>query len=70
MKTAVAQMIEKIEGEQLYQYSYEEILEMLEDAKIVQDTQIKIAYLHGGMAVLQKTDVNSDEYFTNEYEKQ
>ncbi len=69
MKTAVAQIIEKIENECLARYSYEEVLEMLKDAQIVQDTQIKIAYLHGGMAVLQKSDVKSDEYFANEYER-
>lgn len=67
MKTAVAQMIEKIESDTLLNYTYEEVLEMLSNAEVIQDAQIKIAYLHGGMAVLQKTDVRGDEYFIKEF---
>lgn len=69
MKTAVAQLIEKIESDSLANYTYEEVLEMLSNTEVVQDAQIKIAYLHGGMAVLQNTDVKSDDYFINEFSK-
>jgi len=69
MKTAVAQLIEKIESDSLSNYTYEEVLEMLSNTEVVQDAQIKIAYLHGGMAVLQNTDVKSDDYFSNEFLK-
>lgn len=69
MKTAVAQLIEKIESDSLSNYTYEEVLEMLSNTEVVQDAQIKIAYLHGGMAVLQNTDVKSDDYFINEFSK-
>jgi len=69
MKTAVAQLIEKIESDSLSNYTYEEVLEMLSNTEVVQDAQIKIAYLHGGMSVLQNTDVKSDDYFINEFSK-
>jgi len=59
MKTGVAQAIEKVENDCLAVYTYEEVLEILSTAEIIQDTQIKIAYLHGGVAVLQKSDVKS-----------
>ena len=67
MKTAVQLAIQKLESETLQNYSYEDVLEILENCEIIQDAQIKIAYLHGGMAVLEKTDVTSDEYFANEF---
>jgi len=67
MKTAVRQIIEKVEDNQIATYTLREVLEMLSTAEIIQDAQIKIAYLHGGMAVLSKSDVRGDEYFINEF---
>jgi len=69
MKTAVAQLIEKIESDTVQNYTYEEVLEMLLNAEVIQDAQIKIAYLHGGMSVLQNIDIKSDDYFINEFSK-
>jgi len=67
MKTAVRQTIEKVEDNQIATYTLREVLEILSTAEIIQDAQIKIAYLHGGMNVLSKSEVGSDEYFANEF---
>lgn len=69
MKTAVAQLIEKIESDSIASYTYIEVLEMLSDAEVTQDAQIKIAYLHGGMDVIQNKDIKSEDYFINEFLK-
>jgi len=69
MKTAVAQLIEKIESDSIASYTYLEVLEMLSDAEFTQDAQIKIAYLHGGMDVIQNKDIKIEDYFINEFSK-
>ena len=69
MKTAIAQLIEKVESDSLANYTYEEVLEMLSNAEVTQDAQIKIAYLHGGMDVIQNKDIKSEDYFINEFSK-
>ena len=69
MKTAVAQMIEKVEDECLARYSYEDVLEMLQDAQITQDAQIKLAYTHGQLSILQESGIGFDEYFTKEFKQ-
>ena len=66
MKTAVAQMKEFVLSSSGL-FTTNEVLEMIRTCEIIQDTQIKIAYLHGGMATLQKSEVKADEYFETEF---
>ena len=69
MKTAIAQLIEKIESDSLANYTYKEVLEMLSNAEVTQDAQIKISYCHGGMDVIQNKDTKVEDYFINEFSK-
>jgi len=67
MKTAVAQAIDQVTSDTAQIYTHGEVLEMLNTCQIIQDGQIKIAYLQGGMAVLQKSEIGSDEYFATQF---
>ena len=67
MKTAVAQLIDKIENDTMANYSHEQVLEMLLDCQVRNDLEIKLAFLHGKISATKKEDVNSDQYFTQTF---
>lgn len=67
MKTALEMTIATFENDSDIVFSKEWVLAQLNFYKQVEETQIKVAYLHGGMAVLQKSEVKSDEYFEKEF---
>ena len=67
MKTAVEMTIETFENDSDIIFSKEWVLAQLNFYKQVEEIQLKVAYLHGGVNVLQKTEITSDEYFKKEF---
>ena len=67
MKTAVTMAIATFEDDSTSLYSKEYIIAQLKFYKEVEETQLKTAYLHGGINVLQKTEIRSDQFFINEF---
>jgi hypothetical protein len=67
MKTAVAQLIDKIENDAMSNYSHEQVLEMLSDCQVRNDLEIKLTYLHGKISATKNENVDSDQYFTQTF---
>lgn len=67
MKTAVAQLTRFIENDS-ETLSKEYVLKILKHFETIQDNQLKTAYLHGRINVLQGCEgVSCDEYFEKEF---
>jgi len=67
MKTALEMTIATFENDSDIIFSKEWVLAQLNFYKQVEETQLKVAYLHGGINVLQKTEITSDQFFINEF---
>jgi hypothetical protein len=72
MTTALEFLIKRIESDTLQYYSCEEVLELLKDYELIQEENIKTAFLHGKINARQypagsEFNLGSDEYFINEW---
>ncbi len=67
MKTALGMTIATFENDSDNQFSKEWVLAQLKFYKQVEETQLKTAYIHGAVNVLQKTEITSDQFFINEF---
>lgn len=66
MKTAVSQLTRFIENDS-ETLSKEYVLKILKHFETIQDNQLKTAYLHGRINVLQGDGVSSEQYFNIEF---
>ncbi len=72
MTTALEFLIKRIESDTVQYYSCEEVLELLKDYELIQEENIKTAFLHGKInarthEVGSELNLGSDEYFTQNW---
>lgn len=67
MKTAVTMAIDTFESDPGNVFTKEYVVAQLKFYKQVEETQLKTAFLHGGVNVLQKTEIRSNQFFINEF---